>query len=71
MICRKCKRKPFQVSGHWTPEKPNITTRKYVCWNCRIGYTEVVDTKTYEVISVEETDLDRTVEKQSSLKDWM
>lgn len=70
MICPKCNRKLLQVSGRWSPETPNRTFRKYVCYDCRMGYTEVVDTDSHKVIQVDETSLSVKGDIQTSLDRW-
>lgn len=70
MICPRCKRRLLQVSGRWSPETPNRTFRKYVCNDCMIGYTEIVDTDSHEVVHVDETVLMVEKEKQASLDSW-
>ena len=70
MICPRCKKRLGQLSGRWTPETPNLTYRKYICHNCRIGYTQIVDSNSHEVINIEETLLKEKKEKQTSLDSW-
>ena len=54
----------------WTPETPDVTYRKYICYGCEVGYTEVFDRASQKVIRVDETDLSVQKEVQTSLLDW-
>ena len=68
MKCPKCKKNLLQISGLWTPKTPNNTYRKYICNDCSVGYTVIVDTDSHKVIRVDETPL--SSERQSSLMEW-
>ena len=68
MKCPKCKKNLLQISGLWTPKTPNNTYRKYICNDCKIKYTVIVDTDSHKVIRVDETPL--SSERQSSLMEW-
>ena len=70
MICPRCKSRLSQLSGLWTPETPTITYRKYICNDCRIKYTEIVDTGSHEVIRIEEKALKNVEDEQASLDNW-
>ena len=70
MICPRCNRKLLQISGMWTPKIPNRAYRKYVCYDCKMGYTEVVDTGSHKVIQVDETSLSVKGEIQTNLDRW-
>ena len=68
MKCPRCKKNLLQISGLWTPETPDKTYRKYVCNDCNMVYTEIVDTDSLEVVRVDEVSL--RSERQSTLMEW-
>lgn len=71
MKCPNCGKNLNQLSGMWTPKTPNLTYRKYICYDCRIGFTQVVDRDSHMVIRIEENDLSVKRDEQVSLMEWI
>jgi len=70
MRCSKCKKELKQISGLWSPKTPNNSFRKYICHNCKLGFTEVVDVLSHTVVRVDVSDLSVKSERQSTLFDF-
>ncbi len=68
-VCPKCKKHIRQMFAHCSPEEP-VSRRGYICYNCEMGYVEIVDNASHNVIRVEETDLHVSNERQTSLLEW-
>lgn len=70
MNCPKCGKKILQAWGRWSPNDPDVTRRGYICYTCKIGYTEIYSKIEKRVIDVEEVDLREKREIQTTLGDF-